>query len=1029
MGLISFARRALDLIGVNSAAAPYRFAETQPMPIDDAWRELHEPLTQPVGRDEMMTVPGVLRARDMICNAATLPLIQIGQDNIVQPNELLAQFDPDVPNVVHLAQTFEDLFADAIAWWEVIARGPDNRPTSVRRRPVESVQLQDPNTTKMRAPLPHGRDPRDAVLYVDGREVAARNMIRFDSPKRPARVVVAQTIRQARSFGDAAAMYAANPRPLDYFTPKEGQPDPEKGLIRTFLREWRAFRKRHSTGYVPAWAELKAVDNVSPADLQLVQLWEHVAKQLAVALGLNPEDLGVAVTSRVYSNVVDERQNRINDVLSFFLRALTDRLGMDDITPPGSRIVPNLDDYLRADPKTRWEVYEIAHRIGAITVDRILQKEDEAPMTAAEKAAAKPPTPAPVAGSNVRQLPARAAANADQAATFADDATPAHVADMRVVGFAVDKETRTIRGRALPYGPTEVATKFWRKYRFESGALVVPKDVGRVKFLEDHSYGAAFGRAVSIDDGPEGLDIVMRVARGEHGDRMLALAEDGVKDGLSVGVDFEHADTIPDPLNKGVTLVRRAVLKEVSLTAMPAYDNARVTSVAASQDQPGKGTGVDDDANTNTSTAPPTSSPAPLQLGADQVMQMLGNPALQAAFAAYAGAGATPPADAPPVVDPAANALPGHLTASQTARVTAEPSPYQFGYTDQGDRVLVADTQRGEFDFSGDLLRCKRAGDLELDNPSTDAGRRVAAFFNAEFATVSTGDVNELNPTINRPDMYVDQRDYKYPLWNSVNKGAPPNGVQPFMFPKFNSSSGLIGPHTEGVEPAGGAFTVTNQTVTPTAYSGAADITRETFDMGGNPAISNLIWQQMLRSRREALEAATATFLATLTAATDINLGVAATDAALIAAWESAVADLQFIRGYDFEMFAVEKILYKKFAQAKLTSGEPAYPILNPSNRNGTSATRFRQLDLAGVIGTPSWALPSTAAAPNNSWLYDQSTVYGWSTPPQRLEFAGIDADGDYAPVAMIRIAAWGYQAFANTDIGGVRQVIYDETA
>jgi hypothetical protein len=319
-----------------------------------------------------------------------------------------------------------------------------------------------------------------------------------------------------------------------------------------------------------------------------------------------------------------------------------------------------------------------------------------------------------------------------------------------------------------------------------------------------------------------------------------------------------------------------------------------------------------------------------------------------------------------------------------------------------------------------------RAGDLELgDEPQTDAGRRVKAMLEETFAVVTT-DVNELNPTIQRPDLYVDQRDYKYPLWNAVNKGAPPNGVQPFAFPKFNSSSGLIGDHTEGVEPASGAFTVTNQTVTPTAYSGAADITRETFDMGGNPAISTLIWNQMKRSQREALEAATSTFLATLTAATDITLGVQADDDALIAAWEDAVAELQFIRGYDFDMFAVEKVLYKKFAAAKYESGEPAYPILNPSNRNGSAQTRFRQLDLAGVIGTPSWALASTAGALNSSWLFDRTVVFGWATPPQRLEFAGFDADGDYAPVAMIRIAAWGYKAFANTDIGGVRQVTYD---
>ena len=39
--------------------------------------------------------------------------------------------------------------------------------------------------------------------------------------------------------------------------------------------------------------------------------------------------------------------------------------------------------------------------------------------------------------------------------------------------------------------------------------------------------------------------------------------------------------------------------------------------------------------------------------------------------------------------------------------------------------------------------------------------------------------------------MYVDQRDYKYPLTQALEKGAPPNGVQPFIFPKY-SSNGFV---------------------------------------------------------------------------------------------------------------------------------------------------------------------------------------------------------------------------------------------
>jgi hypothetical protein len=333
-----------------------------------------------------------------------------------------------------------------------------------------------------------------------------------------------------------------------------------------------------------------------------------------------------------------------------------------------------------------------------------------------------------------------------------------------------------------------------------------------------------------------------------------------------------------------------------------------------------------------------------------------------------------------------------------------------------------------DHNFVADLAEMRRERDGQGQH--TDAGRRVLAMLQHAFnADVQSDDINELNPALQRPDMFVDQRDQRTPIMDLIGRGAPPNGVQPFTFPKFSSASGLVADHTEGTEPASGTYVSTNQTITPTAISGKASITREVWDMGGNPAVAGLIFNQMVRGYNEGLESAAATFLNTLTAATDVTLTTAAVDEALAADWEAAVAELQFARGYDFSALVLEKILYKAFAAARDDNGRPLYPILSPSNANGQAAARFRTMDLAGVIGIPSWALTSTADAANNSWLFDPSTVFGWSTAPQRLEFPGTDqSDGSYAPVAFVDLAIWGYKAFANSDIGGVRQVIYDET-
>lgn len=347
-----------------------------------------------------------------------------------------------------------------------------------------------------------------------------------------------------------------------------------------------------------------------------------------------------------------------------------------------------------------------------------------------------------------------------------------------------------------------------------------------------------------------------------------------------------------------------------------------------------------------------------------------------------------------------------------------------------GDQEFRFDAEQ-EHDFSTDLHAMARAHDE--DGTRTDAGRRVMDMLRrVTNADIQTDDVNELNPAISRPDLWVDQRDYRTPLLDLIGRGAPPNGVQPFFFPKFSSATGLVGDHTEGVEPASGTYVTTNQTVTPTAISGKASITRETWDMQGNPAVSGLVFNQMVRGWKEGLESAAATFLNSLTAAADITITTASTNKALAAQVDAIAAELQFTRGYDFSAFVLEKILYKAIAAAVDDTGRPLYPQINPTNANGRAAARFRTLDIAGMLGIPSWALPSTNGAANNSWLFDPSTVYGWWTQPQRLEFPGSNPANNpasYAPVAFIDLAIWGYKAFANTDIGGVRQVIYDNVA
>jgi HK97 family phage prohead protease len=1027
--------------------------DSAPRPIDLVIAEMLGAGGNPrVSRAEALSVPAVQRGRNLICSISTLPLIQLNRRQERVRNPLLEQLDPDVPNVVTLAQTLEDLFFEGIAWWLITAQDFAGFPVAVRHLDVSSVTLAPPAGAVRRSPnpLPSGDDPRGATVWIDGVETPASRVIRFDSPNPAVLKVAGRAIRRAVALDTAAAMYADDPRPLDYFTPADGADPIDDTEVLSILADWKSARKKRSTAWVPQSMKYNSVTQPSPRELQLAELDKAAGLQLANALGVDPEELGISTTSRTYSNVIDRRQDRINDVLSPYMLALTQRLSMGDVTRQGHQVLLDLDDYLRANPTERWSTYEVAHRIGAITVDEIRTEERMPPLPGEVDPPPEPaPTGDPAPGDDQDPAedsdPATVGATAGGLALRFDGGggdDPFHF-DIPVRQFSVNKQRRTIEGMALPYGA--IAYKYGLKFRFMRGALKWSA-VERVKMLRDHDMRQPLGVATRLENTTTGLNVRFKVARGPEGDRALELAEDRVLDGLSVGLDFDlSADTEVDPNDDSVMLVRRADLREVSLTAMPAFDDARVTKVAASRggntmpepDSGAPATAVTDPPNDGQQPA----QPAGLALSNDQLQALLSRPgAIQALVAAQQPAQPQQPATPPgaltlsaeqvdglirsgglatllgvPQLTPAPTAEPPRQIVDPTrnqARVTAsvrEPLPYTFDREGNLTRGVT-------YDFSTDIINGAK-GDGEAMQRAQQFIKAMGHMFTGAQFDVDTTDVAALNPNRNRPDMYVPQRDFTYPVWDAISKGTL-NDQVPFVLPKFNSASGLVTTHTQGTEPTPGAFTATSQTITPTANSGKVEITREAWDSGGNPQLSGIIWGQMVKAWFEALEAAAVAHLDSLSP-TGITLTTGAEDAVLVGELEAALASLQYVRGgFRMRDFFIQIDLYKKLVDATDADGRKLLPRLGPSNAAGQVSDMYADLDIGGLRGRPAWALAASGTVAASSYLFDRSDVHGWASAPQRLQF-------EYR-VAYVDVAIWGYKATATTDVTGVREVIYD---
>jgi len=584
--------------------------------------------------------------------------------------------------------------------------------------------------------------------------------------------------------------------------------------------------------------------------------------------------------------------------------------------------------------------------------------------------------------------------------------------------FAVDENARTITGMVIPYGV--IGNNSWGRYQFAKGTVVLPEDVSRVKLLVGHSFSHAIGYAQKLDDTDAGLVGTFKVARGADGDLALSMAQDKVLDGLSAGIGFDAEFTTD---KNGVMHAVKAPVIETSVTPLPAFADARVTSVTASavplntnpeketlmpEENPTPAADTTPAAATSTEPAAPALSAAPGPVATAPVAPESHFPASAMAFSAADIATAVREGFSAAVTE-LGNVERPVVPAGRVSLSVNEEAQYRF------------DGTRGPHEFSADVIAYLRDGDGE-------AAQRVLGFMGRQLGPqfVATSDVAAANPVENRPDMFVPQRRYATPLRDAFYKGSLDDNT-PFNFPKFNSASGMAGDHTEGTEPTPGSYSLTNGAVTPSAVSGKIHIDREVWDAGGNPQVSSLIWDQMQYEYMKALELKVAALLNAASPAELLASALAAgadTVANLASPIESAIAGLNFIAGGNrFNYFATHLDLYLALAGLKDTSDRPYYPVINPMNASGSATGGYKSLTVAGTQADPVWSLGTTSdGTAHKSYLADKSAVYFWHSAPTQLSRLREEVEG-------FDIGIWGYQAGVIADLTGLRKVTYDPTA
>jgi len=552
--------------------------------------------------------------------------------------------------------------------------------------------------------------------------------------------------------------------------------------------------------------------------------------------------------------------------------------------------------------------------------------------------------------------------------------------------FSVDAGRRLISGMIVPWG--KIARSAGRKWLFNAGSLEWGA-TSRVKLNTNHDHTQAIAKAIRLVNTPAGLDATFHVARGPEGDKALSLAEDGVLDGFSIEADFGEGVYSPDPEDSSVNIVSKARLGGVALTGFPAFDDARVVSVAAMQEEGGK---MPD--NDNADVQPTEDGTATFETAMERLASKVTDSQVKLQEDLAQSVGESISAGVKAALEDIGTPQRGSVKAARYT-VTREEPVYRF---DGSGHSLVKDawyaaTQRD--DDATDRLRKYR-------QQTEEVAKLFADRFTLDFSPQTTSTASQVIPPGYRPDLYVADLFRERPFVNAASRGTIPNAT-PFTVPVFSSITTGSADHVEGTNPSDGSLAFATKTVTPGAISGRLVLSRELVD-SSNPAIDQIALQEMRESYARQTEAKVYTLLngasgsgGTITSGFVPSGAQAATFASTGGTPYAAVALVNGIRQqmalYSFRRFrAPNQVLMGSnattiLATANDSTGRPIFPAVGPYNAVGTAQTSDTVWNVDGMAFTPAWAATGTAAGDTQIFILNSSDLWVWESPLLTFRF------------------------------------------
>jgi HK97 family phage prohead protease len=430
---------------------------------------------------------------------------------------------------------------------------------------------------------------------------------------------------------------------------------------------------------------------------------------------------------------------------------------------------------------------------------------------------------------------------------------------------------------------------------FEHGSIQIPSP-GRIKLLAQHEPNNPIGRAQSFSNEGEFVYGSFKISSSSKGTDYLTLAAEDLVSGLSVGVEV-----IASMPNDDYLLVTSARLIEVSLVESPAFENAIVTSVAASQAEIEAASST----STKTTTINTTIVEVETETESEDVMTTApDNTAPETAAEA-------------PVVDASRPVV----SASYLVGEVRSPIKTQAQYLEHAIKAKMGD------DTSRDYIR------------AADAKAKKIEAANDSFTT---------NPAFN-PTQFVssviDTSVMSRPTIDALGgaRALAPSGMT-ISHPKITTNA-TIGTVAEGASTAATQIVSSYVNATVVKLAGTQIYSTELLDRS-DPSFYSAMYENCLRAYAKASDAAViAEIVSGGTYATRQTADISGLQAFVAQAAPAVYA----ASGETATAFIAGTSIWSLLIGAKDTTGRNIFSAASPMNANGQSTPRGLRGDMMGL--------------------------------------------------------------------------------